>query len=450
MGGVQARRSAAVPVGARVSRRTRCGPLSAVRMAKLILASALTLVATASAVLAAPGDLDTTFGGDGKVTTRFNAWAAARDVAVQADGKIVAVGQADGGRRARFAIARYDTDGTLDTTFGGDGKVTTRFKGGAIAYDVAVQSDGRIVAVGDSGGTFAIARYDTDGTLDTTFGGDGKVKTAFEDGDAGARAAAIQADGRVVVGGEWISLSCCPPVTTFALARYEPDGTLDTTFGTGGRVTTAFGDGGASAAGVALQADGKIVAVGNGEGGFALARYMADGTLDATFSDDGQVTTRLTEGVDQGHAVAIQADGKIVAAGTASFCCEYTGSFGLVRYNGDGTLDTTFSDDGIVITNLSKNGDSAGDVAVQPDGKIVAAGGAGYNGSSSAFALVRYQSNGTLDTGFSGNGKVKTRFAPGINGFGGAALQANGKIVSAGWAFDYPATRFALVRYLST
>jgi uncharacterized delta-60 repeat protein len=253
-----------------------------------------------------------------------------------------------------------------------------------------------------------------------------------------------------------MSESCCPSMGKFALARYNADGTLDPTFGGNGKVKTAFSIGGeaafANAFDVAIQSDGKVVSAGTAScaescSRYALARYNADGTLDSGFGENGEVLTSLTDGFDVGQAVAIQADGRIVAAGEAGFCCEITGSFGLVRYNADGTLDAGFSDDGVVVTNFTPVDDSAADLAIQADGKIVAAGGAGYNGASSSFALARYNADGTRDTSFSGNGKVRTAFAAGLNSLGGVALQVNGKIVVAGWAFD--PNRFVLARYLS-
>jgi uncharacterized delta-60 repeat protein len=174
----------------------------------------------------------------------------------------------------------------------------------------------------------------------------------------------------------------------FGLVRYQGDGTLDTTFGDGGKVTTNFGfsSGDNDAAyGLVIQADGKIVAAGRGDGRFALARYNADGTPDATFSSDGKLTTSFTARSEVAFGVAIQATGKIVVAGRAA------GRFALARYNPDGTLDTTFSGDGKVRTNFTTRSDQASDVALHANGKIVLAGGAGVGGSDSRFALARYR-----------------------------------------------------------
>ena len=227
----------------------------------------------AVAVTAAPGDLDTTFDGDGKVTTNFTAGDdVASGVAIQSDGKIVTAGSA--GNTPDFALARYNADGSLDTTFDGDGKVETDFSGNDVAFAVAIQSDGKIVAVGRDGiiaSDFAIARYNADGSLDTTFDGDGKVTTDITASDV-AFAVAIQSDGKIVaVGVDGILID-----SDFAIARYNADGSLDTTFDGDGKVITDI-TGSDIAQGVAIQSDGKIVAVGqDGTSDFALARYNAN------------------------------------------------------------------------------------------------------------------------------------------------------------------------------
>ena len=395
------------------------------------------------------------------MTTHFEGGGGAQGVAIQADGKIVAVGGA--GKPFRFALARYMPNGSLDTTFGGDGKVTTKFaERYERAYGVAIQADGKIVAVGQAEHAdpkFALARYMPNGTLDTAFGADGKVTTNFTKGDDGATGVAIQADGKIVVVGT-APRPCCQAPSRFALARYNRDGTLDSTFGGDGKVTTAFVIGEANlanATGVAIQADGMIVAVGTAScvafcSRVALARYKTDGTLDPAFGDSGKVMTNLTDGFDEGFAVAIQADGKIVAAGRAGFCCEYTGSFGLVRYDTDGTLDTTFNGNGEVITDFTDGNDTAFGLAIQADGKVVAAGLVGYAGpeSSTGFALARYNSDGTLDTAFGADGQVITDVTGELDGAHGVVIQANGKIVAAGMGGRWPDVRFALARYLGS
>lgn len=439
----------------------------------IVLACAL-ISMFAGPVHAAPGNLDPTFGGDGKVLTDFTKGRdGARDVAIQANGKIVVVGRASTRRGfGRFALARYRANGHLDPAFGGDGVVTTNFaKKEDAAAAVAIQADGKIVAVGFADVTarvevFAVARYDRDGTLDTTFGDKGTVTAGFTpEGYDAASDVAIQADGKiVVVGTTW-------DLREFALARFDPDGTLDTTLDGDGKVTTSVSVGDDSAEAVAIQPDGKIVVAGDswtetGWDGIDVVRYEPDGSIDTAFGTGGVATVEFTDGSpgggDGAGGVAIQSDGKIVVAGDAGLCCEYTSSFGVARFNDDGTLDTTFSGNGEVVTNFTKNDDSAGDVAIQADGKIVAVGVAGYQwGKIATFALVRYDTDGTLDRTFGNRGKLRTPFRAtvpsdpiGILGAwaGAVAIQTDGRIVAVGGA-DREVEgridgRFALARYL--
>ncbi len=328
------------------------------------------------------GDLDSTFGNDGKVTTDFGSSNdRAQSVAIQSDGKIVAAGFSDNRNNSDFAVVRYDTDGSLDSTFGGDGIVTTAVGGrDDTAYSIAIQNDGKIVAVGFSdnhrnNSDFAVVRYDTDGSLDSTFGGDGIVTTDFgRNNNDTAFSIAIQNDGKIVVGGK--------SNYNFIVARYNTDGSLDSTFGWGGKVLTDVGldEHGCS---VAIQNDGKIVAAGSGWNGsdweFAVVRYNTDGSLDSTFGSDGIVTTDFGGGWENSHSVAIQNDGKIVVGGESNY------DFIVVRYNTDGSLDSSFGGDGIVRTAVGSGYDSAQGVAIQSDGKIIAAGGRSYD-----FAVVRY------------------------------------------------------------
>ena len=240
--------------------RTRTGR----RVAALgSLAGVLLLLAAAVAApaQAAPGDLDLTFSGDGKQTTDFGFGVASAAATVrQPDGKIIAVGADEGHAGSNFALARYNADGTLDTSFSGDGKQTTEFGGEDRATAVALQGDGKIVAVGEGGGSFflpdfALARYNPNGSLDTSFSGDGKQTTDFggPDGD-GATGVAIQGDGKIVAVGYGGTQR------DFVVARYDPNGSLDTSFGSGPQ-TTDFG-GSDVARGVAIQSDGKIVVGG--------------------------------------------------------------------------------------------------------------------------------------------------------------------------------------------
>jgi uncharacterized delta-60 repeat protein len=377
------------------------------------------------------GSLDKSFSGDGKQTTDFGGDNdEAAGVALQADGKIIAVGFTQNfGAPGNFALARYNPNGTLDTRFSGDGRQTTDFGGSDGAGGVALQPDGKIIAVGfgGAGGDFALARYNPNGSLDTSFSGDGRQTTDFGGSDQ-AHGVALQADGKVVaVGGDG---------NDFAFARYNPNGSLDPSFSGDGRQTTGFGGSDDRASGVALQADGKIVAVGGDGNDFALARYNPNGSLDTSFSGDGKQTTNLGFGAGDAAATLRQPDGKIVAVGNAG------NDFALARYKANGSLDKSFSGDGRQTTNFGGLGDVATGVALQGDGKIVAVGS---GGPGEDFALARYNANGSLDTTFSGDGKQTTDFGGGRfpDIALGAALQANGKIVAVGGG----AGDWALARY---
>ena len=404
------------------------------------------------ATLAAPGDLDPTFGNGGKVTTQFS-FAHATGVAVQADGKIVVAGT-DESNSAQFVLARYHTDGSLDTSFGNGGKVSTSVgQPFNYAYGIAIQADGKIVVAGYAGGygptrDFAVVRYETDGSLDTSFDGDGKVIIDMG-GDNFANDLAIQPDGKIVVVG---ASGTSEPSRdfAFAVARLNSDGTLDASFDGDGKVITSLGpfsDFGATA--VALQPGGKIVVAGQSGSGnvrtadFALVRYNADGSLDTSFDGDGKLITAVSSDYDRVGDVAVQPDGKIVVVGGAP------GGAVVVRHNANGSLDTSFGGSGIVFTDLGLGIYSFfGSVAIQSNGKIVAGG---YN---LEHVVARYNPNGSLDTSFGGDGIVTTSFDKmgyplGYGGVGGLALQPDGNIVAAGnWGLDGEFQVIAIARYI--
>jgi uncharacterized delta-60 repeat protein/uncharacterized repeat protein (TIGR01451 family) len=432
----------------------------------VVLGALVVVLVTPVNVSAAPGDLDPTFGTGGKVTTDFaGQFDQAFAMAIQGDGKIVAGGRAANPARGSdpdFALARYNLGGSLDTAFGTGGKVVTDFNlGPDVVASVAIQADGKIVAAGivapgHTGTEFGLARYNPDGTLDPTFGTGGRVVTDFQGSNDGALAVAIQTDGRIVAAGA----ATIGPRFDFALARYNPDGTLDPTFGTGGKVATNFSGLNCNdqASGLVVQSDGMIVAAGVGtpaDGNlcasftdFALARYTPNGNLDPSFGPGGTVVTDFATKDDGASDVALQADGRIVAAGVAD-TRPPGGSpeddFALARYNPDGTLDPTFGTGGKVLTGFGSSGDAASSVAIQADDRIVAAGVAVVSGSFD-FALARYNPDGTLDPAFGSDGKVTTDSS--FEFASAVAIQAEGRIVAAGATGGGQLADFALARYL--
>jgi uncharacterized delta-60 repeat protein len=403
---------------------------------------------------ATAGSLDATFGSGGKVTTAILGDDEAFAVGRQTDGKIIVAGSASTGPASGdFALVRYTPDGALDRTFGSGAKVTTNFGGVSAARALALQPDGKIVAAGsarvfgpsNTGSGFALARYEPDGTVDTSFGTGGKVTTDFGGAVLGV---ALQPDGKIVAAGF---------ASGFALIRYNGDGTLDATFGTGGKVTTPdFGHGFTAAQAVALQQDGKIVAAGtagNGVGGidFALVRYEHSGSLDPTFGTGGKVTTNFGGGsaADSVFALALQPDSKVVAAGVDSRNPSVAEQFALARYNANGTLDPTFGSGGRVLTSFGPFG-TARAVAVQRDGKIVAAGRGGDVSPPTGidFVVARYNRDGTPDPSFGIAGKVSTDYAGANDEAQAMAVQPDGNLLVAGTAVAGSSFHFAVARYL--
>ncbi|MFI9150786.1 delta-60 repeat domain-containing protein [Streptomyces sp. NPDC053367] len=335
------------------------------------------------------GTPDTDFGNQGVVTTDFQQGEeVSRGLALQPDGKIVVVGisQRPGSEDCCwFTVARFESDGDLDTEFGDGGRTIADFGdgGAADAYAVTVQSDGRIVAVGQSGGDIAVARFDADGDPDPTFSGDGRLTTHFSGGDISiAQDVAVQPDDRIVVAGG-VGLGNPGYRPAFALARYDTNGSLDTGFDGDGKRVVSFG-GEAQGYGLVLIPGGDMAVAGyvtpsGGISRFALARLNSDGSLDTGFDGDGKATTPFAAAA-RAHDLALQSDGKLVAAGSRG------GDWALTRYNTDGSLDTGFDGDGKVVTDFSVGvADHGRDVLVQPDGRIVVAGDAG-----SYLALARY------------------------------------------------------------
>ncbi len=395
------------------------------------------------------GTLDTSFDTDGEVKTPIlSGHDRLRSVVIQPDGKIAVGGYVDNGVNSDFALVRYNTDGSLDTSLDTDGKVTTPFLGEDNASELLLRPDGRMIAAGTTEtGTvsdFALAGYNTDGSLDASFGVGGKVITDYGGQSAGANSVAIQSDGKIVVAGSAGNGSN----SDFAVTRYNPDGTLDTGFGAGGKVMTPILSLDDVITSVAIQGNGKILAAGiaitstdANSGDFALVRYNPDGSLDTSFDGDGKVTTPIGNGDDRAYGIVIQPDGKIVLAGDASMPGTER-DFALVRFNVDGSLDSTFDSDGKVSTHMGSHNDRVAAVALQPDGKIIVGGDDNVD-----FAIARYNSDGSLDTSFDGDGKVTTPILTLTDQIFSLAIQPDGKIVAGGAASGPANPDFALARY---
>jgi uncharacterized delta-60 repeat protein len=435
-----------------------------------ICATGITLafVVSGRTVLAVDGDLDPTFGTDGKVLTDFDhSTDIANAVAIQADGKLVVVGttyQDNDFSNEDFAVARYNPDGTLDKTFGAGGKVQTDFPGlAAVASSVVIQPDGKIVVAGGAFplftflGDFKVVRYNSNGSLDTSFGDGGIVTTTFPEGSY-AFDVALQADGKIIAAGT-VFVDFNPgdsSDTDFALARYNPDGTPDATFGNGGQVSTDFLGLEDDAFSVLIQPDGKIVAVGSANDpatfyDFAAVRYLSNGTIDTTFGVAGKVHTDFgDQNFDRARSAALHSDGRIVAAGFAISQNGGVQNFAVARYTSNGVLDTSFGTGGMTQIDFGNCCQGATKVLLQSNGKIITVGGSNGESPEDDFLLARLTPTGALDPTFGVGGKVRTSFGDLNGGANGAVFQPDGKIVAVGFqatGLDLFAD-FALARYL--
>jgi uncharacterized delta-60 repeat protein len=427
------------------------------------VAAAATIAITlgAAGAQAAAGALDSNFGTGGVVLSDLGSSSddSAYALAIQADGKIVTAGESTAGGSDDFAIARYKKDGTLQSGFGTGGVVFSDLNSGSddTPYALAIQPDGKIVTAGESdagsGRDFALARYKSDGTVNSSFGSGGFVINDLgSSSDDSAYAVTVDNAGKILAAGR----SDANGSYDFAIARYKKNGSPDTGFGTGGVVLDDLGTASNDVVrGIAIVGDGKILTAGysnaNGSFDFALARYKSDGSPDTGFGTGGVVLTDLGSGSgDVIRAVAIQADGKIVVAGYSDANGSY--DFALARYKKNGILDTGFGTGGVVLTDLGTSSvDTALAVAIQSDGKILLAGDSNANGSFD-FALVRYLKDGTPDSGFGTGGVVLSDLGTSSDDNARAvAVQGSGKIVLAGESdANVSSDDFALARYKAT
>jgi len=337
-------------------------------------------------------------------------------------------------------------NGSLDSGFGAGGKVSTGLAGGATA--LALQRDGKVLMVGK----LKLTRHNANGTPDGSFGSGGEVTIRFNGGASDAALdVAVQPDDKIVVAG----FTRVGTNDDFAVARFNADGTPDTGFGNSGAASVDFNAAVDKAWAVLIQGDGKIVLAGHSaansplglDNDFAAARFTNTGALDTGFGTGGKVRTNIAGRADFAVAAALQVDGRILLAGRVADGGGDNPDFGLVRYNGDGTPDSGFGTHGIQRQDMTDgNWDEATDLALQADGKIVAAGLAA-DGGNFTFALARFDANGGRDNGFGTKGFVTTALSA-LDDFGrGVAVQADGKIVVAGQRSSRQLPDFGIARY---
>ncbi len=419
----------------------------------LTISAVSLLLAWAAPAAAAPGDLDTSFGDDGRVTTSFGGGGDfAADVVVQPDGRIVVAGSTGAGGVSDFALARYLPNGSLDRSFSDDGMVTTAFPdgaGGTGASGIALQPDGRIVAAGGAG-EFAVVRYNADGTLDTAFSGDGLQTVDVGSYESSASDVAVDALGRIVLVGTGHTFD---PVNSrdSAVVRLAPDGGPDPSFGFNGVYTLDLsGEGFEHLGAVAPLPDGGFTVTGGSAylgsppPELVARRFVQSG-------DELEAFNRPRDGrlVASGEAIDVEADGRTVIAGGARMR-----GVGVLRLLHDGSYDRSFSGDGEDSARIVAGApgiEYGGSVAVQASRRIVIGVGAyaedGGRLEGSAFALLRLLPGGGLDSSFAGDGRRTTRFGAGSSLLSAVALQGS-RILAAGTAgVGTGDESFALARY---
>ncbi|MCB8920828.1 MAG: hypothetical protein H6662_04515 [Ardenticatenaceae bacterium] len=383
------------------------------------------LVGWYQAIASDPGDLDITFGTDGFVVTDFGDFDVAVDVETQIDGKIVVSGGMFGSP-SNFAVARYHSDGSLDPTFGGSGIVTTTLSAVDYGRELALQSDGKIIVSGSSevngNKDFALVRYNSDGSLDSSFDGDGVVITSISGSADEIWGIALQSDGKIVVSGDSDG--------GVTIARYNSDGSLDASFGSGGIIAIPVGQGDGNA--VRIQSDGKIVVAGQ----FAVIRLNADGSLDTTFDSDGIAMIPTGDEAVWAWDLCLLPDGRIMAVGFR-YKTSVDYDIAAVRFNSDGSLDNTFGINGTIAFDLASTFAEGLAVARHSGNKVLIGG---YDNGSPT--IIRLNEDGSLDTTFSDDGIIMTNSA---SRWHGLTVQSNGKILAAGYGGagnDFVTARF--------
>lgn len=417
---------------------------------RLPRASALSAAALLWTVVAyaAPHDLDPTFGEGGVASvpvppTTHPRGLTGTGVARQPDGRIVVVAESAG---HDFLVQRFGANGAPDPTFGGDGAVSIDLGADDEPFAVAVQGDGRIVVAGTSRDATtlepraALVRLTSAGEPDASFGTAGKLVTSLGPG-ATAHALVLQPDGRILIAG-----GVGPRLFPAAyVARLTTSGALDPTFGVGGVATKAVSIFGDTAFALALQPDGAILAggktlAGGDFGGWFVLRFLSDGTLDASFGADGVVRTDVNGRgvVAEALDLVVQPDGRILAGGsTESVQIGLPSDFAIARYLADGTPDTTWGEDGLVVTTVLDESESGTTpatpvraLALQPDGRVLAIGGGALPTRSAMHLFVaRYLDDGTLDPSWGEAGVARPDVAL-VDTLGlDAVLQPDGRLV---------------------
>ena len=383
------------------------------------------------------GVLDPTFGNAGIVLTEIspnNNYGEA--VAVQADGKIVVAGYAGAPSTYKMAVARYNTDGSLDTSFGTNG--TLNFPvGTAKSYvtGIAIQADGKIVLGGytwdNISGDFALVRLNADGSFDNSFGNNGIVIVDSGDNEV-AEVVTVLDDGKILLAGS--------NEDNFAIAKFNADGSLDNSFGANGWSVIIFDASVTFVKDLAMQIDGKILLGGllqsNNLYKMAAARINADGSLDNSFGTNGKVFFNIGNSNDFAEGIDVQSDGKIIIGGHTYIEYPLIYDLAAVRLNSDGSFDTTYGDNGVATTQVLPYGSNyTRQMLMQSDDKAILVGFTAFGTLEYDIAMVRFNTDGSLDTTFGDGGKVSTDISEREDYANAITLQADNKILLTGYSY---------------
>jgi uncharacterized delta-60 repeat protein len=407
------------------------------------------------------GTLDLSFGNQGKVVTNLGIDEFGRCTAVQADGKILVAGSiTTTGAAGDFLIMRYKSDGTIDSTFGKKGRKRFDFRNGNdFATAIAVLADGSILLAGTtanpldaSEADFAVVKLNSDGTLDNNFGPNGRLIIDFQGRKDEGSGLAVTSDGKILVAGTTSNIDGSE--SAFAVAQYNSDGTLNTSFGNSGKDIIGFGINFATCNAIVIQSDNQIVLGGtlanaSNQSNFALARISQGGILDNSFGGTGRVSVDLYNKNDLLNSIVLQGT-KIIAAGiTFNDNANTDADFGLTRINSDGTVDNTFGVQGKVKTDYNNSYNAISQIGMLANGEVVVSGSVN-NSTDFGFIIAGYSADGILDNSFGTNGFTETYFTNASAAPYGMAIQTDDKIVVAGHAQANGATEdVAVARYNS-
>jgi uncharacterized delta-60 repeat protein len=407
-----------------------------------------------------PGSPDLSYGNLGHAMSRFQGSVgdAGEAMAVQSDGKVLV-----GGISAqRFAFARYNSDGTLDATFGTGGAEAIPIGQSDFGLALGIQTDGKIVMAGSASignsSPMVVLRLNRDGSLDTTFNGTGWRAISFGGANASALALAIQGDGKLVLAGDTNTAAASGTLIS-ALARLNTDGSLDTTFGGTGTVTNSSGASNSELMGLAIDSSNRIVASGGWGSGigvlhFGVARYNGDGSPDTTFGSGGVDASPIGTNTGRATAVALAAGGKIVAAGWENTGTSTGGDIVVAQFTSTGALDTNFGINGAALFDTNHQADTGTSVAVSSGG-LITVGGYTYNGSVYSTVVLRLTASGALDSTYNNTGRAVS--TTGL--FTGLSLRSDGSVYAAGLinqpfitghSGDFLAARFTYTDVLET